>query len=198
MPTQLTTDQLNELVTHFNGDTNAAISFVITLRRKDRTAATQFIENQLSSASADLKAGLIAIVPEFKTQIPMSRGKQFAVLWVCGATYGQIAAIYGVSTGTAAHMVKQHITQLERAELLPNRSKYTINEPHTVIAAYREILHGLTSDSSNYALLTQGSVSRIALAVIQEYKSQQSMYQEDGPSAYDTLDDAPSRLPSME
>lgn len=192
-PNVLTTANVTELVALMGGTTPAG-EFIRTLKRMEQGAALKVIEDTIPEASYDLKSGLIKLIPENVFEVNIPKGKQYAILWLCGATYGQLALIYGIAKETAHSSANRYLTPEIRAEVKPYRSKFTTNITPTQFVAYREILMQWASNSDRFKLLTQGSVARIASAIMQEYNENQQMYVEVSQSAYNTLGEIKSRI----
>jgi len=160
-------------------------------------AASRYILDEVPEITAELHQALLDLIPQDELIIHIAKGKRMAILWLCGATYGQLSQMFGVAKPTAQAMAQRYIPREVREEVTPLRSKFTTNITETIVSAHKQIIDEMASNTTYTKLIAQGSASAIASAVLQEYNSRQAEFSEDAPSPYDSaIELVPSsRLP---
>lgn len=190
--------QTDELIFHLGSLTNAG-EYIRHIKRLDKMAAIKDINNTLPEASNALRSWLISMLPSYVTKAEMTRAKVYTILWICGATYGQIAQIFEVKKPTIASSVAGLLSVDMRKDLMATRSKFTSNLSPTTVSAMYEIIRNWSANSDRYMFMTHENAVVIASAVLKEYEARMTEFNEDAPSPYDALISSPeSRLSAKE
>lgn len=188
--------QTDELVSHL-GSVNEGLRYIQHIKKLSRTAALADIGKELPNASDKLREWLISFVPEYIQTANISKAKLYSILWICGATYGQIAHIFGVKKATVHSSVAGCVSIQIRNELMSTRSNFTVNLTPTAVSAIHEIINEWLSSDDRYKFMVFGDILTIASAISKEYEARMAEFTEDAPSPYDALVNAPeSRLGS--
>ena len=190
---KLIDEQTEELIA-ITGGLNQAGRVINDMKKLSMKAAKLYISDQLGEASDELVLGLLGFVPEYVVEVDLPKGKLYSILWVCGATLGQLSSIFGINRSSVHSSMHKYLSPQTRTILNQARSNHTINKSPTEISAYYAILNSWLSSEDREKFLRYGDVERIALAIIQTYNEEQRLYEEGAPSPYDEFDDVKTRI----
>jgi hypothetical protein len=132
------------------------------IRHMTQSAAEQFIDQKFPRLTPAQRLDLIAYarpIGDPKTKAEFVKGKFYATAWLCGATYGQIAALYNVTPQTVSHMVNRYVPASTRDEFMTTRSKHSTNIQDITVAVIHAIYERMSVEQRD--VIKDGSVMLI-------------------------------------
>lgn len=173
----LTTEQSDALIALLG--MNPTIQFIRSIKQMEPSAAWQAIESKIPNVPYELKQAVVQLARPYTNTVLKSR--MYALLWLCGASYGQIATLSGVAKSTVSSLARPLIPQSVRDNELANRPVKQPTVTLTEVVAYKQLIEewANSSDHSKSLMIIKGNIVSIASMLMVEYAQRSAELSED-------------------